>query len=116
MKNPKTNENNAGYLPEERAWMTKFLESGYCDTFVISARSLINIPGGAIVFMPGEKMNTSHLSHIQTVLDNSVAKGKISGANCLIFKDGKEIGYWESGFKVITFKAAQFFCEPFLFS
>lgn len=33
MKNPKTNENNAGYLPEERAWMTKFLESGYCDTF-----------------------------------------------------------------------------------
>ena len=42
-------------------------------------------------------MNTSHLSKIQAVLDSSVAKGKISGANCLIFKDGKEIGYWESG-------------------
>ncbi|MCF0241877.1 MAG: exodeoxyribonuclease III [Treponema sp.] len=33
LANPKTNEGNAGYLPEERAWMTKFLESGYSDTF-----------------------------------------------------------------------------------
>lgn len=33
LKNPKTNEGNAGYLPEERAWMDKFLESGYCDSF-----------------------------------------------------------------------------------
>lgn len=33
LKNPKTNEKNAGYLPEERDWMTKFLDSGYTDTF-----------------------------------------------------------------------------------
>ncbi len=33
LKNPKQNENNAGYLPEERAWMTKFLGSGFVDTF-----------------------------------------------------------------------------------
>lgn len=33
LKNPKTNEKNAGYLPEEREWMTKFLEAGYTDTF-----------------------------------------------------------------------------------
>ena len=33
LKNPKTNEGNAGYLPEERAWMDKFLSAGYCDTF-----------------------------------------------------------------------------------
>ncbi|MCQ2573659.1 MAG: exodeoxyribonuclease III [Treponema sp.] len=33
LKNPKTNEGNAGYLPEERAWMDKFLEAGYCDSF-----------------------------------------------------------------------------------
>lgn len=33
LKNPKQNENNAGYLPEERAWMTKFLGAGYVDTF-----------------------------------------------------------------------------------
>lgn len=33
LKNPKQNENNAGYLPEERAWMTKFLGAGYIDTF-----------------------------------------------------------------------------------
>lgn len=33
LKNPKENQNNAGFLPEERAWMSSFLESGYIDTF-----------------------------------------------------------------------------------
>jgi exodeoxyribonuclease-3 len=33
LKNPKANEKNAGFLPEERAWMTKFLDSGFIDTF-----------------------------------------------------------------------------------
>ncbi|MDR2029837.1 MAG: exodeoxyribonuclease III [Treponema sp.] len=30
---PKENEGNAGYLPEERAWMDTFTASGYVDTF-----------------------------------------------------------------------------------
>jgi exodeoxyribonuclease-3 len=30
---PKENEGNAGYLPEERAWMDKFTRAGYVDTF-----------------------------------------------------------------------------------
>jgi exodeoxyribonuclease-3 len=30
---PKENEGNAGYLPEERAWMTEFLEAGYADVW-----------------------------------------------------------------------------------
>lgn len=33
LANPKQNEKNAGYLPEERAWMSKFIENGYVDTF-----------------------------------------------------------------------------------
>src|SRR5690349_10911623 len=33
LKNPNTNENNAGSLPEERAWMTQFLKQGYIDGF-----------------------------------------------------------------------------------
>jgi len=33
LKNPKSNEKNPGYLPEERAWMDKLLNSGYVDTF-----------------------------------------------------------------------------------
>jgi exodeoxyribonuclease-3 len=33
LKNPKTNQDNAGFLPAERAWMTKFLGAGYIDTF-----------------------------------------------------------------------------------
>ncbi|MRX48526.1 exodeoxyribonuclease III [Pedobacter puniceum] len=31
--NPKSNANSSGFLPEERAWMEKFIESGYIDTF-----------------------------------------------------------------------------------
>ena len=30
---PKENEGNAGYLPEERAWMDAFTAAGYVDTF-----------------------------------------------------------------------------------
>lgn len=30
---PKGNKNSTGFLPEEREWLTKFLESGWIDTF-----------------------------------------------------------------------------------
>jgi exodeoxyribonuclease-3 len=33
LKNPKSNENNSGFLPVERAWLDKFVASGYVDTF-----------------------------------------------------------------------------------
>jgi exodeoxyribonuclease-3 len=33
LKNPKTNRNNAGFLPEERDWMSRFLDNGCIDTF-----------------------------------------------------------------------------------
>jgi exodeoxyribonuclease-3 len=31
--NPVSNKNSSGFLPEEREWFDKFLESGYVDTF-----------------------------------------------------------------------------------
>lgn len=31
--NPKSNANSSGFLPEERAWVTKFLANGFVDTF-----------------------------------------------------------------------------------
>ena len=33
LTNPKTNEKNPGFLPQERAWMDAFVASGYVDTF-----------------------------------------------------------------------------------
>lgn len=33
LRNPKSNEKNAGFLPEERAWMDEFTQAGYTDTF-----------------------------------------------------------------------------------
>lgn len=33
LKNPKSNQNNSGFTPEEREKMTKLLEAGFLDTF-----------------------------------------------------------------------------------
>ena len=31
--NPKSNANSSGFLPEERAWLDKFMQAGFIDTF-----------------------------------------------------------------------------------
>ncbi len=41
LRNPKQNRKNAGFLPEERDWMTRFLGNGYVDCF----RHLCDEPG-----------------------------------------------------------------------
>ena len=33
LKNPKANEKNSGFLPEEREWVDKFIKHGYVDSF-----------------------------------------------------------------------------------
>jgi len=33
LKNPAANVKNAGFTPEERAWMDSFIEAGFVDTF-----------------------------------------------------------------------------------
>ena len=33
LKNPKENAENAGFTPQERMWMNKFLQAGFIDTF-----------------------------------------------------------------------------------
>ena len=35
LANPKQNQKNPGFLPEERAWVSQFLEDGYLDSFRI---------------------------------------------------------------------------------
>jgi len=41
LKNPKTNTDNAGFLPQERAWMDQIVSMGYIDTF----RHFVKDPG-----------------------------------------------------------------------
>jgi exodeoxyribonuclease-3 len=41
LKNPKSNQDNAGFLPEERAWLDRFVAKGYIDTF----RHYVKDPG-----------------------------------------------------------------------
>jgi exodeoxyribonuclease III len=33
LKNPKQNEGNTGFLPEERAWIDRYLEHGFVDIY-----------------------------------------------------------------------------------
>jgi len=33
LANPKSNQKNTGFLPEERAWLDEVVEAGYVDTF-----------------------------------------------------------------------------------
>jgi exodeoxyribonuclease-3 len=33
LKNPKANENTSGFLPEEREWVTRYLEHGFVDVY-----------------------------------------------------------------------------------
>ena len=33
LRNPKSNQDNAGFLPEERAWLDRFTKHGYIDAF-----------------------------------------------------------------------------------
>ena len=47
LANPKTNEKNPGYLPEERDWMEFFTTNGYCDIFRTFVQSRGSTPGGA---------------------------------------------------------------------
>lgn len=47
-------------------------------------------------------MNISQLNRIQKVLDKAVEENKMAGTNLLIYKDGKEIGYWQAGMADIS--------------
>lgn len=42
LKNPKTNQDNAGFLPEERAWMDSFLKAQWVDAFRAQHPGLID--------------------------------------------------------------------------
>jgi len=55
---PKENEENPGYLPEERAWMDEFTGSGYVDTFR--------------VLHPGEKNHYSWWSYRARAREHNV--------------------------------------------
>ena len=43
-------------------------------------------------------MNTNNLQNIQSVLDEYTKKKYVAGVNVLLYKDNKELGYWQSGY------------------
>ena len=49
-------------------------------------------------------MNLNHLNNIQTVIDDFTSKNHVAGVNILLYKDNKELGYWQSGFADIFSK------------
>ena len=49
--NPIRNKNTSGFLPEERDWMDKFIESGFTDVFRIENKDPHNLPGGVTELM-----------------------------------------------------------------
>ena len=49
-------------------------------------------------------MDKNHLKHIQTLFDDATAQKKMAGVNLLIYKDGNEIGYFQSGYADINEK------------
>ena len=46
-------------------------------------------------------MNVARLSEIENVMKTGIQNKHISGCNCLIFKDNKEIAYFENGYRDI---------------
>ena len=43
-------------------------------------------------------MNVARLSEIENVMKTGIQNKHISGCNCLVFKDNKEIAYFENGY------------------
>lgn len=42
-------------------------------------------------------MNKENLMKIQVVIDEAVKTKAVAGCNCLVYKNGQEMGYWQSG-------------------
>ena len=51
-------------------------------------------------------MNLNHLNNIQSVINDFTSKNHVAGVNVLVYKDNKEIGYWQSGFADVEAKKA----------
>jgi len=51
-------------------------------------------------------MDIKHLDRLQGLFDEAVAAKKVAGLNCVVYKDDKEVAYWESGFSDIENKKA----------
>ena len=47
-------------------------------------------------------MNTNNLQNIQPLLDEYTQKKYVAGVNVLLYKDNKELGYWQSGYADIA--------------
>lgn len=77
---PKGNKNSTGFLPEERAWMTKWFDSGFTDAFRFKNPDLVEYSWWT--FRAGARANNKGWRiDYQSVSDN--LRDKITGARQL---------------------------------
>jgi len=53
---PIRNATSSGFLPEEREWLTRFIDSGFIGSFRVFNKSRNNIRGGASAPMPAARI------------------------------------------------------------
>ena len=73
---PRENSNVSGFLPVERAWIDKFIENGYVDTFRMFKKNLVSTRGG--VTGPGHVRNVGW--RLDYFFVNEEFKEKVKGS------------------------------------
>jgi exodeoxyribonuclease-3 len=99
LKNPKTNHKNAGFSDEERACMTRLLESGFVDTFrhfypdATGAYSWWSYIGGARSRNAGWRIDYFLVSErlIGKVRDSSILSDVMGSDHCPVRIDTDEL-------------------------
>lgn len=79
LKNPKSNQENPGFLPQEREWMTKLLKAGFIDTYRLMNGNKIQYTWWSYMFNARAKNIGWRIDYfiVSEKLKNKIKDGKI---------------------------------------